>query len=194
MSPDLSTFDNSWYDPGRGRAARALWFFLGLALLRCSILPGSRWRRTLLRMFGARVGRGAVIKPGVRVKYPWLLEIGNHAWIGEDVWIDNLAPVSIGDHCCVSQGAYLCTGNHDWSDASFGLIVQPVVLMSGSWIGARAVVCPGVSVWECGVAAAGSVVVRDIAPFEIHAGNPASFAHYRRMANVLPVDQPVLRA
>jgi len=192
--PDLSTFDNSWYDPGRGPVMRVLWFFLGLPLLRCSMIPGSGFRRALLRLFGARVGRGAVIKPGVRVKYPWLLIVGNHAWIGEDAWIDNLAPVSIGDNACLSQGAYLCTGNHDWADTSFGLVVRPIVLMSGSWVGARAVVCPGVSVWECGVAAAGSVVIHDIAPFEIHSGNPASRVRYRQMANVLPIDQPVFRA
>jgi len=194
MGPDLATFDNSWYAPGRGRIVQALWFFLGLPMLRCSIIPSSAFRRLLLRLFGAGIGRGVVIKPGVRVKYPWLLRVGDHSWIGEDVWIDNLAMVRIGSNVCISQGAYLCTGNHDWSDPGFGLMVEPIALTSGCWIGARSMVCPGVTVGECGVAAAGSVVAADIGAFEIHAGNPAARVRYRRMMHVLPVDQPVLRA
>jgi putative colanic acid biosynthesis acetyltransferase WcaF len=192
--PDLSTFDNSWYTPGRGRWIQALWFFLGLPLLRCRMIPGSGFRRRLLRLFGAGIGRGVVIKPGVRVKYPWLFQVGPHSWIGEDAWIDNLATVSIGGNVCISQGAYLCTGNHDWADPAFGLMAEPIVLESGCWIGARAVVCPGVTVGECGIAAAGSVVARDIGAFEIHAGNPAACVRFRRIGHVLPIDQPVLRA
>jgi putative colanic acid biosynthesis acetyltransferase WcaF len=120
-----------------------------------------------------------VIKPGVRVKYPWLLSLGNRSWIGEDVWIDNLATVTIGDDVCISQGAYFCTGNHDWSDPAFGLIAKSIVLANGSWVGARSMICPGVTVHECGIAAAGSVVSRDIPAFEIHAGNPATFVRTR---------------
>jgi putative colanic acid biosynthesis acetyltransferase WcaF len=194
MTPDLSSFDNSWYSPGRPRAVRALWFFLGLPLQRCSLQPGSAVRAVLLRLFGARVGPGVVIKPGVRVKYPWHLSVGAHAWIGEDVWIDNLAPVALGDHACVSQGAYLGTGNHDWSDPAFGLFVRPVTLAGGAWVGARSVICPGVSLGECAIAAAGSVVSANIPPFEIHAGNPASFVKSRRIPHELPADQPVLCA
>jgi putative colanic acid biosynthesis acetyltransferase WcaF len=194
MTPDLSAFDNSWYDPGRGRLIQALWFFFGLPLLRSRVLAGSAFRRVLLRLFGAGVGAGVVIKPGVRVKYPWLFQVGPHSWIGEDAWIDNLAPVSVGSHVCISQAVYLCTGNHDWADPKFGLIVHPIVLMAGCWIGARATVCPGVTVGECGIAAAGSVVTADIGSFEIHAGNPASFVRRRKMAHVHPIDQPVLHA
>ena len=133
----------------------------------------------LLRAFGARVGRKVVIKPGVRVKYPWLLEVGDHSWLGEDCWIDNLAAVKIGCNVCISQGAYLCTGNHDWSDPAFGLVVKPITLRDGAWVGARAVIAPGVEIGECGVAAAGSVVTKEIAPYEIHAGNPARFVRRR---------------
>ena len=192
MTPDLSAFSNSWYHPGRSFGARALWFFCGLPVLRSSLLPGSRARVALLRRFGARVGPGVVIKPGVRVKYPWLLRVGAHSWIGEDVWIDNLAPVTLGDNVCVSQGAYLGTGNHDWTDPAFGLVVRPVVLEDGAWVGARAVVCPGVTVGQCGVAAAGSVVTKPIPAHEIHGGNPAVFWRSRRIGHEDSADQPVL--
>ena len=180
----LSTFSNSWYTPGRSRFVQALWFFIGLPLLRFPLIPMGIVRRTTLRIFGARLGRGLVIKPGVRVKYPWLLEIGNDCWIGEDCWIDNLAPVALGDNVCISQGAYVCTGNHDWSDPSFGLIVRPVRFESGAWVGARALIGPGVTVGECAVVTAGSVVNKAVPSYEIHAGNPAQFVRKREIRGV----------
>lgn len=179
LRQNLSSFDNSWYSPGRNGLIRSLWFFVGLPILRSHLLPFSLVRRVLLRAFGAKVGRGIVLKPGIRVKYPWRLEIGDYSWIGEDVWIDNLAEVRIGSQVCISQGVYLCTGNHDWSDPGFGLRVQGIVLSDGSWVGARAMICPGVEVETGGVAAAGSVVAKSIPAFEIHCGNPAEFARRR---------------
>ena len=175
----LAKFDNSFYRPGRNLAVRMAWFFLGLPVLRCALLPSSAVRRVLLRAFGARIGRGVVIKAGTRVKYPWRLSIGNNSWIGEDAWIDNLADVWIGDDVCVSQAAYICTGNHDRTDPAFGLVVKPITLRDGSWVGARVTVCPGVEFGEGAMAAAGSVVTRSISPWEIHAGNPASFVKRR---------------
>jgi putative colanic acid biosynthesis acetyltransferase WcaF len=180
MSADLSAFDNSWYSPGRGVVARALWFFLGLPLLRSAVIPSSAFRVALLRLFGARIGRKVVIKPGVRVKYPWLLSVGSHTWIGEDAWLDNLARVTLGDSVCVSQGAYICTGNHDWSDPAFGLMLGPVTLESGAWACDHTVIGPGVILGEGAVVTAGSVVSHSVPPFEIHSGNPAVFVRTRR--------------
>ncbi len=175
----LASYDNSWYNPGRPKWMIALWFFFGMPLLRNSLNPSSAFRRALLRLFGARVGRGVVLRPGVRVKYPWLLSIGDHTWIGEDVWLDNLAPITIGDNVCISQGAYFCTGNHNWSDPAFGLMVLPISVRSGAWVGARSFVGPGVVIGEFAVASAGSVVTKAVPPFEIHAGNPATFRKRR---------------
>jgi len=187
MSPvRLRDFDNSWYHPGRSRVRQIAWFFAGLPLLRCSLLPSSRLRVSLLRLFGAQVGRGAVIKPGVRVKYPWHLKVGDDCWLGEDCWIDSLTTVRLGDNVCISQGAYLCTGNHDWSDPRFGLSVETIRLGDGSWVGARAFIGPGVVLGEGAVASAGSVVTRSIPDFEIFAGNPAVFVRRRRIAEKSP--------
>src|SRR5208283_1652487 len=119
--PDLSSYDNSWYSTGRSKLVRALWFFLGSPLIRCELLPFSSVRRVVLRCFGASVKRKVVLRSGLRVKYPWHLSIGEHSWVGEGVWIDNLVEVRIGANVCISQGAHLCTGNHDWTDPSFGL-------------------------------------------------------------------------
>lgn len=188
MPVDLSKFDNSWYRPGRSILVQAAWFFIGLPLLRCSIIPSSAFRVHMLRTFGASIGQGVVIKPGVRVKYPWLLWIGNHSWLGEDCWIDNLAPVQIGNNVCLSQGAYLCTGNHDWSDPAFGLVVKPITLKDGSWVGAKAIICPGVELEENAIACAGSVISQSIPTREIHGGNPAQFV--RRRAIECDVEKP----
>jgi len=179
---DLSTFENADYDPGGGSLPRVLWFFAGLPLLRSAILPFSGFRVSLLRAFGAKIGKAAVIKPGVRVKYPWRLTVGDNCWIGEDVWIDNLADVTIGDNVCISQGAYLCTGNHDWSDPSFGLITKPIRIATGAWIAARACLGPGASMSEYSVIGFGSVLLGRIPSFEIHTGNPAVFQRNRSIA------------
>jgi hypothetical protein len=89
------------------------------------------------------VGTGVVIKPHVRVKFPWKLYIGDHSWIGESVWIDNLAQVTIGSNCCISQGAYLCTGSHRWDRDTFDLVTKPIVIEDQCWVGAMARVAPG---------------------------------------------------
>lgn len=195
MTPvQLAAFDNSWYSAGRSRWWQAAWFFLGLPLLRCPLLPGSGWRVRLLRGFGAAVGAGVTVKPGVRVKYPWRLSIGDHCWLGEDCWIDNLAQVTFADNVCVSQEAYLCTGNHDWTDAAFGLIVQPIRVEGGGWVGARALLTPGVVLGECAIAAAGSVITRSIPAYEIHAGNPAQFVRRREMSVLGSPGEPAFAA
>lgn len=177
----LELYDNSWYYPGRSKIVQIAWYFLGLPLLRSTLLPFSQLKCFVLQLFGAKIGSRVVIKPGVRVKYPWRLSIGNHTWIGEDCWIDNLADIAIEDSVCLSQGAYLCTGNHDWSDPAFGLRIDSIRLKSGSWIGAKSVILPGVCIGAGGIALAGSVVFKNIPDWEIHGGNPAIFLKCRHL-------------
>ena len=177
----LNTYDNSWYSPGRSVVWRAAWLFAGQPLFSCFFLPFSAVRRWLLVLFGAKVGSGVVIHSGVRVKYPWHLVVGENCWIGECVWIDNLTTVRLGDNVCLSQGAYLCTGNHDWTDPSFGLRIGKLTLEDGAWAGARCTLLPGTWLEEGAVAAAGSVVSGIIPSCEIHGGNPAVFLRKRLM-------------
>jgi len=181
LEVDLAAYDNSWYRPGRPLWMQALWFFFGLPLMRCQFIPSSAFRRVLLRAFGATIGARVVIKPGVRVKYPWRLRIGDHSWIGEDVWLDNIGNVEIGSHVCISQGAYLCTGNHDWSDPAFGLRVQEIAVGDRAWIGAKAIICPGIHLGQGAIAAAGSVLTRSVGDYEIYGGNPASKVSVRTL-------------
>lgn len=130
-------------------------------------------RRLLLTAFGAKIGRNVILKPGIRVKFPWKLRVGDFCWIGEDVWIDNLVEVEIGEHCCVSQGAYLCTGSHNWASEQFDLILGPIKLGPKAWIAAAAVIGPGVTAGEGSVLTLGSVANSDLEPWTIYSGVPA---------------------
>lgn len=169
---DLSRYSNHWYTPGP-RWKILLWHFTNAWLFNSyAPLPASL-KVSLLRLFGATIGAGVMIKPAVNIKYPWLLSVGNHVWIGEGVWIDNLAQVTIGNHVCLSQGAMLLTGNHDYRSTTFDLTVAPITLENGAWIGAKATVCPGVLVQSHAILAVGSVANRTLEAYTIYQGNPA---------------------
>jgi putative colanic acid biosynthesis acetyltransferase WcaF len=101
------------------------------------------------------------------------LEVGDYSWIGEQVWIDNLGNVRIGAHCCLSQGAMLLCGNHNYKLTSFDLKVGPIILEDGVWIGAQSVVCPGVTCGSHAVLSVGSVAQKDLKPYTIYSGTPA---------------------
>lgn len=168
----LDTYNRNSFDRGRPKWMEALWLIAQWILVSSS-LPGTSHRRWVLRLFGARIGRGVDIKPRVRVKFPWRLTVGDHSWIGESVWIDNLADVNIGSHCCISQGAYFCTGSHNWAEPGFDLIIAPIVIANSTWICARSVVGPGVTVGEGSVLALGSVATHNLMPWSIYSGTPA---------------------
>jgi putative colanic acid biosynthesis acetyltransferase WcaF len=162
----------------------ALWHFIGSPLLRSELVPFSNLKCLVLSAFGARIGRGVYIKPGVRVKFPWYLNVGDHTWLGERLWIDNLAQVTIGSHACVSQDVYMCTGNHDWSHPHMKLFHKPIELKDGCWVAARSMLCPGVTVGECAVVLGGSVVAANVPDYEVHGGNPAVFCKIRKIGSV----------
>lgn len=169
---DLSTFDNRWYKPGNP-VKRGLWYFFNIFFLLNPWNPFSGLKVGVLRMFGAKIGRGVLIKPAVNIKYPWKLKVGNHVWIGERVWIDNLGEVTIGDNCCLSQGAMILCGNHNYKSTKFDLVVKGITLEEGAWIGAQSVVCPGVTCHSHSVLAVGSIATQDLEAYSIYQGNPA---------------------
>ena len=191
MTPiNLRHYDNSWYSPGRSLVWRSLWMFFGLPLFRSTWLASSAARVALLRVFGARIGQRVVIRQHVTIKYPWHLSVGDDCWIGEQVWIDNLTRVRLGSSVCLSQGAYLCTGNHDWTDPAFGLRVASIDLEQGCWAGARSVLMPGSSLGEGAIAGAGSVVSGRIPSYQIFAGNPAVFVKERVLRSAAATAEP----
>lgn len=173
MKTDLSVYDNSWYNPGGGLFKRLIWYIANVLFLLNPLNPFSGIKIRILRLFGAKIGKGVNIKPCVNIKYPWLLEIGDYTWIGENVWIDNLATVQIGSNVCISQGAMLLCGNHNYKKATFDLMIGNITLEDGSWVGAQSVVCPGVTLHSHSVLGVNSVANHDLEPYSIYQGNPA---------------------
>jgi putative colanic acid biosynthesis acetyltransferase WcaF len=169
---NLQEFNNDWYKLGGNALQRFLWYCTNAVWLN-SAFPISGFKVFLLRLFGAKIGSGVIVKPHVNIKYPWKLTIGNNVWIGEYVWIDNLANVNIADNVCLSQSAMLLCGNHNYKKQSFDLIIGDIILEEGVWIGAKATVCPGVTCFSHAVLAVGSVATSDLKAYKIYQGNPA---------------------
>ena len=178
----LDTYNNSWYKIGRPVVVILLWYVVNALFFLNPLMPLSKIKVALLRLFGAKIGRNVLIKPGVNIKYPWLLKVGNSVWIGENVWIDNLTLVTIGDNVCLSQGALLLTGNHNYKKSSFDLMVGEIVLEEGVWIGAKATVCPGVHCHTHAILAVGSVATSNLTAHAIYQGNPAIKIRDRKIA------------
>jgi len=174
MKTDLSKYDNSAYKPGGNGCKRLAWYYVNILFFKSALIPSSSLKCTLLRVFGARVGKGVNIKPSVNIKYPWRLVIGDYTWIGENAWIDNLDDVSIGANSCISQGAMLLCGNHNYRRSEFDLITRKITLEEGVWIGAHSIVCPGVTCKSHSILAVNSVATRNLASYSIYQGNPAA--------------------
>ena len=170
---DLSHYNNSHYQPG-SVIKRGLWYIVSLIFFQSYLFPFSSLKCSLLRMFGAQIGSGVVIKPCVLIKYPWFLKIEKNTWIGEKVWIDNLAMITIGTNVTISQGAMLLTGNHNYKKPAFDLEVYPIIIEDGVWIGAKSVVCPDVTCESHAVLSVGSVAVNDLDAYKVYSGNPAT--------------------
>ena len=149
-SVNLSKYDNSWFYIGAGKMKAIIWYFVNVFFINCSWNPSSSLRIRLLH-----------------------LSIGDYSWIGENVWIDNLTHVAIGSNVCISQGAMLLCGNHDYKRPTFDLMVKPIVIENGAWVGAQSTVCPGVTMHSHSVLTVGSIASKDLMPYSIYRGNPA---------------------
>jgi putative colanic acid biosynthesis acetyltransferase WcaF len=173
QTTDLLSYNNSPYHPGGNAVKRVLWYYVNALIFKSSLFPFYGIKNVLLRLFGAKIGNEVEIKPGVSIKYPWLLTIGNEVWVGENVWIDNLVMVTIGSNICISQGATLLTGSHDYKKISFNLITGSIILEDGVWIGAQAIVNQGITVATHAVLTARSVATNNLEPYTVYQGNPA---------------------
>jgi putative colanic acid biosynthesis acetyltransferase WcaF len=169
---DLGSFSNTNFYHGRNWFVRALWIVVSFSFFQINFPYPSRFKLCLLRFFGARIGLGVVIRSNLRIKQPWRLFLGDNVWIGEGVWIDNLVDVVIGNNVCISQGAMLLTGNHNYKSKKFDLITGKIILEDGVWIGAKCLVGPNVICNSHSVLSAGSTAFKDLEPFTIYQGNP----------------------
>ncbi len=169
--------DNASYrttiDIGASRIRQMAWYFINILFFKNSLNILSSLKVALLKLFGARLGQGVVIKPSVNIKYPWKLQVGDHSWIGEKVWIDNLSDVIIGRNVTLSQGCLLLTGSHDHARSNFDFISYPIILEDGVWIGANAVVAGGITCRSHSILGVNSVAEKELEPYTIYKGNPA---------------------
>lgn len=170
---DLSSYDNTAHQSGAGKIKMILWYYINLFFFKSAWFPFISFKRFLLKVFGAKLGKGVIIKPSVNIKYPWKLTVGNHVWIGEGAWIDNLEPVFLGDSVCLSQNALLLTGGHSINRSSFDYESGPIYLEEGVWIGAQAIVGQNVRCGSHSVLGINSVAETDLQAFTIYKGNPA---------------------
>ena len=159
-------------DRGRPFFVEALWYLCKCFLFLTPLPVPSALKCFVLRLFGAKVGKGVVIKPQVKILFPWKLSVGDYTWIGEEVFILNFEPVTIGSHCCISQRAFLCGGNHDYRDPEMPYRNGRIVVEDGAWVGAQAFVAQGVHIGSEAVITAGSVVTKDQPSKMICRGNP----------------------
>ena len=170
---DLSTFRVPAGFRGRPGWYVQLWWVVQALLFRPSPQVAYGWRRMLLRAFGAKVGEGAIIRPTVRVTYPWKVSIGEHAWVGDDVTLYSLGDIEIGAHSVVSQKSYLCAGDHDYQAVDFTIRGRSIRIGSQVWIASDVFVAPGVTIADGVVVGARSTVLRSLDGGHVYAGNPA---------------------
>jgi len=159
----------------RGRPAWLvqLWWLVQSTIFAMSPQFLYGWRRFILRMFGAKVGKGVLVRPSVKITYPWNVSFDEHAWIGDEVVLYSLSNISIGNHAVISQRSYICTGFHDYSKSSFDTILKNVVIENGVWLATDVFVAPGVRIKEGCIVGARSSVFSDLPSNMICIGTPA---------------------
>jgi len=176
----LDLFDNKKsLDRGVSKGKEAIWYIIKCIFFLSPIPYPYRLKVFLLKIFGAEIGKGLVIKPRVNIHFPWKLEIGDNVWIGEEVFILNFEKVIIGNNVCISQRAFLCGGNHDYKQIDMPYKNGEIKLNDGCWIGACSFIAPNVIVGVDTVVAANSLVSKSLQENSLYGGNPVVFKKNR---------------
>jgi putative colanic acid biosynthesis acetyltransferase WcaF len=181
MVQDLSRFRVPNGFRGRNAIVVQLWWLVQASLFRCSPQFMYGWRRFLLRCFGAKIGRGVIVRPTVTVTYPWKVNIGDYSWIGDDVVLYSLGDITIGQHAVVSQKSYLCTGSHDYQRETFDIFAKPIVVADEVWIATDVFIAPGVTIGKGALIGSRSSVYQNQPAGMICLGNPAKAVKARDM-------------
>lgn len=177
---DLSAFRLPDGFRGRNALICQLWWIVQDTIFRWSPQSAYGFRRWLLTLFGAKIGKKVIIRPTVRVTYPWKLTIGDYSWIGDDAHLYTLGEIVIGAHACVSQNTYLCTGSHDPAKIDFPIYAKPVVVCDQAWVAAGAFIMPGVTIGKGAMVGARSLVIADVPPLMVALGSPAKIVRQRK--------------
>jgi putative colanic acid biosynthesis acetyltransferase WcaF len=175
----LDLYSQEGYSRGRNGLIVLLWWFVQGTFFRFSLHQMYGWRRMLLRLFGAEIGKKVKIRPSAKFTYPWKVAIDDFSWVGDSVEFYSLDTITVGKHCVISQKSYLCTGSHDLTDVLFGLITKPILIKDGVWIASDVFIYPGVTLEEMAVVAARSTVTNNVPAEEIYAGTPAQYIKHR---------------
>lgn len=173
MIQDLSEFRLPDGFRGRSAVVVQLWWLVQGTLFGFSPQFMYGWRNWLLRLFGAKVGRGVIVRPSARITYPWKVSIGDFAWVGDDVVLYSLGEIEIGANAVVSQRSYLCAAGHDYSQPNFPIYDKKVVIGPQAWLATDVFVAPGVTVGDGAVVGARSSVFHDLPPMMVCVGCPA---------------------
>ena len=168
---DLSAYDSP-FDRGRPTWFILLWWLVEGIVFPLTLHNFNGIRTSLLRLFGAKIGKGVVLRSSVRILYPWKVEIGDYSWIGDDVYFYSLDRITIGRHSIISQKCYLCTGSHDRNDRNFALEIAPISIGNGTWLATDCFVGAGVTVGSNTIIGARSSIFKDIPAETIAWGSP----------------------
>ncbi|MHA2939523.1 WcaF family extracellular polysaccharide biosynthesis acetyltransferase [Vibrio sp. RC27] len=158
---------------GRGAICVQLWWIIQGSFFACSPQFAYKWRNFLLRCFGAQVGKNVIIRPSVKITYPWKVKIGDNAWIGDHAELYSLGEIEVGKNAVISQRSYICAASHDYTTPSFDIYSQKVVIEEQTWIATDVFVAPGVTIGKGAVIGARSSVYKDMPEGMICMGNPA---------------------
>jgi putative colanic acid biosynthesis acetyltransferase WcaF len=176
---DLKTFKLPPDFRGRSGVMVQLWWFVQATLFRCSPQVMYGFRRWLLRLFGAKIGKGVIVRPSVSVPYPWKLKIGDYSWVGDHAVLYCFAEITIGNNVVISQKSYLCAGTHDYRTPGFNIQAFPIVIEDEVWLAADVFVAPGVTVGKGTVVGSRSSVFSDLPEMMVCVGSPARAVHPR---------------
>jgi putative colanic acid biosynthesis acetyltransferase WcaF len=169
---DLRQYNPSQHNRERPSWVVILWWLIQAIFFPLSLHNLNGFRAWLLRLFGAEIGQGVVIRPTARFTYPWKIAIGDYSWIGDDVVLYSVDRIKIGCHCVVSQKSYLCTGSHNFADRAFSLITAPIMIGNGVWIASDCFVAAGVAIGANSIIGARSSVFSNIPAAKIAWGSP----------------------
>jgi len=173
MYQNLKTFRMSKGFRGKSKFIVQSWWMVQGVLFRLSPQFMYGWRRFLLRLFGAIIGENVLIRPTVKILYPWKLIVGDWSWIGDEVTLYNMETINIGENCVISQKSYLCTSSHDHTKSSFDIFAQPIDIKNETWIASDVFIAPGVTIGQGTVVGFRSTVNKDLPPQMVCYGNPA---------------------
>lgn len=176
----LKDFDASLgLNRGASKIKELCWYIVKVVFFLSALPYPSAFKIMLLKCFGAKMGKGIIIKPRVNIHFPWKLDVGNNVWIGEEVFILNFEGITIGSNVCISQRAFLCGGNHDYKKPSMPYRNGKIILNNGCWVGACVFIGPGVTIGVDSLITVGSVVVKNVEDNVVCRIHPPEFSKPR---------------